>query len=299
MSIKLYNLSTGDFIYENVPAEPFMNFLYGNPLGRLSVWALFKRGFFSRLGGIWADSKSSAKTVAGFIKSNGINTDEMLFAPSHYKTFNEFFTRRLRDGAREIAAAGISGAVSFPSDGRHLLIKNVSQADSFYVKGQKFDLAKFLADKPLSENFVGGDMLISRLAPVDYHRFHFPVSGVLAARRAVSGALYSVSPIALKPKLSVLWENRRVVNILETPDFGFCAFVEIGATNVGSIVNTHKVGDSFARGDEAGYFRFGGSCVVSIFPKSKIDWNEKLVEMSSRGIETYAKMGMLAGALKA
>lgn len=298
MSIKLYDIKNEKFIEENVPAESFMRFLYSNAFGKLSVWALFKRAFFSRLCGLWASSWLSKKTVASFIEKNAINVDEMLFAPTHYENFNSFFTRKLKEDARKVEGGENEKLISFPSDGRHLLIRNVSQADTFYAKGQKFNLGKFLDDKKLAEHFEGGDMLISRLAPVDYHRFHFPIDCVISARRQIEGALFSVSPIALIPRLSVFWENRRILNILESEHFGKCAFVEIGATNVGSIVNSRQIGDVPARGSEAGLFNFGGSCVITLFPKQDIDWNSKLIEMSSQSIECYAKVNTLAGQLR-
>ena len=121
-------------------------------------------------------------------------------------------------------------------------------------------------------------MLISRLSPMDYHRFHYPVSGEIAARRNVRGMLYSVSPIALAKKLSILWENRRVLNLIETDGMGLCAFAEIGATNVGTIVNFDGVSARVKRGAEAGLFHFGGSCVATIFERNaRIDWNPRLV----------------------
>ena len=298
MSIKIFDLSQNKFAYESVPAERFMRFLYGNCAGRLALWAMFKRAAFSKICGAWAASGKSKKAVLPFIKKHAIDTDEMLYAPENFKCFNDFFTRALKRGARPIENEGDDGAVSFPSDGRHLLIENVSAADSFYAKGQKFDMASFLGDAKLAEAFGSADMLISRLAPVDYHRFHFPVSGEIAARRAINGALYSVSPIALIPRLRVLWENRRVLNIIENGRLGFCAFVEIGATNVGGIVNSANVGDFVERGGEAGYFNFGGSCVVSIFPGGKIEWNAALRQMSRANIECYARACRAAGTIK-
>ena len=297
MSIKLYDIVNEKFIEENVPAESFMRFLYENPVGRFATWALFKRAFFSNICGIWADSKFSKGTINSFIKSNNIDVDEFLFAPSAYKTFNDFFTRQLKEDAINIAEKGNENVISLPSHGRHLVVQNVSEATSFYVKGQKFNLAKFLGDKKLAESFVGGDMLISRLAPVDYHRFHFAISGEIVARKQINGDLLSVSPIALVPRLSVFWENKRVLNIIDNAKLGYCAFVEIGATNVGSIVNSRKVGDVVERGDEAGMFRFGGSCVVSLFPKGRIAWNETLLEMSAKNIECYARVGTQCGTI--
>lgn len=295
MSIKLYNLTTSKDMLEHVPAESFMRFLYGNPMGSLSVWALFKRAFFTAICGAWANSSASARAIVPFVKNNAIDVSEAALDISAYKTFNQFFTRRLRVGARPVSEPENARAISFPSDGRHLLISDVSSSTTFYAKGSKFDLASFLGDSALARSFEGCDMLISRLAPVDYHRFHFPLSGKIAARRKIKGWLYSVSPIALSRRLSILWQNRRVLNVVENPDFGFYAFAEIGATNVGGIVNTRRVGESVARGDEAGFFNFGGSCLITVFPKRKIEWNLDLLEASSRGVECYALAGMKAG----
>lgn len=293
MSIKLYNLITREEIFERVPAEAFMRFLYGNPAGSLALWALFKRALFSKICGAWASSPSSRRAIAAFIEKNGIDMSDV--PQSSFKNFNEFFTRALKPGARAPQEPLNENAISFPSDGRHLLVRDVRSCDVFYAKGSKFNISAFLGDKSLAETFDGADMLISRLAPVDYHRFHFPMSGEIAARKSIAGDLYSVSPIALSGRLSILWQNKRVLNMVQTPKFGFYAFVEIGATNVGGIVNTRRVGDFVARGDEAGYFNFGGSCIITIFPKRKIIWDQSLEKMSSSGIECYAKAGMKAG----
>ena len=292
MGIKIYNLEKEKFEEEKVCAEGLMRLLYEKRIGSFMVWVLFKRAFFSRLCGLWADSRRSAKAVFKFIEDNGINTDEMLYAPSNFKTFNEFFTRALADGARPLADCD----VSIPADGRHLLLKNASESDVFFIKGRRFDLSGFLGDAALAERFRGADMLISRLCPADYHRFHYPVSGEIAARKEISGALFSVSPIALVPRLSVLWENKRILNLIDSPSLGLCAFVEIGATNVGSIVNFDKVGAQAVRGAQAGMFKFGGSCVVTLIPKSaNIRWNETLCRMSSQSVECYCKVNTCAG----
>ena len=295
MGIKIYNLEKGEFEEEKVCAEGFMRFLYGCRAGNFLVWSLFKRVLFSRLCGLWADSRRSSKAVLKFIADNNINTDEMLYAPSNFKTFNEFFTRALAEGARPLADCD----VSFPSDGRHLLVENVSESDTFYVKGRRFDLASFFGDAALAERFRGADMLISRLCPSDYHRFHYPISGEIAARKEISGSLFSVSPIALVPRLSVLWENKRILNMIESPTLGMCAFVEIGATNVGSIINFDKVGALAVRGAQAGMFNFGGSCVVTLIPKSaNIKWNSTLREMSSQSVECYCKANTCAACME-
>lgn len=296
MSLKIYNISKGELEEEKVCAEKLMRFLYGGKMGEAALWLLISRGIFSKACGLWADSKISRKAVERFIRENEIETSEMLKEPGEYNTFNEFFTRALKSGARKIELSGEKNVVSFPSDGRHLLVRGIGENDSFYAKGQRFNLGKFLGDAALAERYVGGDMLISRLSPMDYHRFHYPVSGEICARRVVAGKLYSVSPIALVKRLSIIWENKRVVNLLETEEMGVCAFVEIGATNVGTIVNFDKVSARVDRGAEAGMFRFGGSCVVSIFERgANIKWRKELEEKSLENIESYARVGEFAG----
>ena len=297
--IKIYNLDSGKFEVEKVPAESFMRFLYENPLGKIPLWSVFCRAWFSGLCGIWADSKASAKAVGKFITDNGIDASEFEKSPDSFRTFNDFFTRALRRGARPVPFPENFKAVSFPADGRHLLVENIGESDFFYIKGQRFNLASFLGDEKLARRFFGGTMLVSRLSPADYHRFHYPINGRLCARKIINGLLYSVSPIALVRNISILWENRRVLNLVDSPDFGVCAFVEIGATNVGGIVNFGGLDENVARGDVAGFFRFGGSCVATIFPQTcKIEFNPQLRKMSSCGMETYARVNSLAGILQ-
>jgi len=126
---------------------------------------------------------------------------------------------------------------------------------------------------------------------VDYHRFHAPVSGKLIDQKSISGSLYSVSPIALRRKLSYLWENKRVLTLIETEQWGLVAFVAIGATCVGRIHMTREKGDSVAKGDELGYFAFGGSCVATFFERDRIKLAEDLITHSGQSTEVYSKMG--------
>ncbi len=296
MSIKIFNIHTSKFEEEKVCAEGSLRFLYESQLGGVAVWSIFKRCFFSRLCGLWADSPRSRTATSKFIADNAIDISEFLDKPSSFKTFNDFFTRQLIETARPVCEVDNPNAISFPSDGRHLLIENVSLSDSFYAKSVKFDLSSFLASDSLAKRFENASMLISRLSPLDYHRFHYPISGEIVARKVLSGSLFSVSPIALSKRLSIFWENARVLNLIESPDFGVCAFVEIGATNVGTIVNFHQLGERISRGEQAGMFKFGGSCVVTLISQeNKIKWNQKLIEMSQQNIECYARVNTLAG----
>ena len=134
-------------------------------------------------------------------------------------------------------------------------------------------------------------MLISRLCPVDYHRFHFPVSGIPGEPRPIGGWLYSVSPIALRHNLHYLVENKRAVTLVESEHFGTVAIIEVGATNVGSIQHTFTPGQRVEKGGEKGFFAFGGSCVITVFQAGRIRFDADLLAQSAQHVEVYTRMG--------
>ncbi len=143
----------------------------------------------------------------------------------------------------------------------------------------------------LAQKFAGGAMLISRLCPSDYHRFHFPVGGTPGETWLLNGWLYSVSPIALRRNLRYLVENKRMLTLIESPEFGTVAQIEVGATNVGTIRQFFEAGRPVQKGEEKGLFAFGGSCVITLFERGRITFDADLVESSARHIEVYARMG--------
>lgn len=274
---------------EQVYGERWMRFAYENPVGRFFVWLLVRRAVFSRWYGYKMKKPESSLRVLPFISKYEIDVDEFAKSPFDYKTFNEFFYRALKPEARPIAP-GDRVAV-FPADGRHLAFPDIDAAAGFYVKGMKFALRDLLADDALAARFAGGAMLISRLCPVDYHRFHFPVNGVPEESRLINGFLYSVSPVALRRRLRYLVENKRVVTVVESPEFGRVAIIEVGATNVGSIQQSFVPGRAVKKGDEKGLFAFGGSCVITLFERGRIRFDADVVAQSEQQMETYARMG--------
>jgi phosphatidylserine decarboxylase len=237
--------------------------------------------------------RASANKVLPFIVEYDLDVDEFAKSQFTFKSFNDFFYRALKPGARPVAE-GDRVAV-LPADGRHLALQNVDAAAGFYVKGQRFDLTAFLGDAELAKKFAGGSMLISRLCPVDYHRFHFPVAGTPGEPRLINGFLYSVSPIALRRKLDYFWQNKRMVTLVESPVFGQVAVCEIGATMVGSIFQSFLPGRAVAKGEEKGLFKFGGSCVITLFQPGKIKFDADLVRHGAEGLEVYARMGERLG----
>jgi phosphatidylserine decarboxylase len=278
---------------EQVYGEKWVRWTYESKPGNLLLHSLAKRHIASWYYGWQMSRRVSANRVLPFIVEYDLDVDEFAKNQFQFKTFNDFFYRALKPGARPIAP-GDDVAV-LPADGRHLAFQNVDAADNFYAKGQRFDLASFLGDPALAAEFAGGSLVISRLCPVDYHRFHFPVAGKAGEARLIKGFLYSVSPIALRRKLSYLWHNKRMVTLVDSPVFGKVAVCEIGATMVGSIVQTYLPGESVPKGFEKGLFKFGGSCVITIFQPGRIKFDADLVQQSAAGLEVYARMGEQLG----
>ncbi len=290
--ITFFNRHTGRIETEAVYGEAFLRFVYDHPLGALPLHALARRGFFSRLYGWRMDRAASRARVSCFIERYGVDWSEFEKSPGEYSSFNEFFARKLKPGARPVDTR--EDAVIFPADGRHLAIADASVGGDFFVKGVKFDVAALLADPALAARFARGSVLISRLCPVDYHRFHFPFSGTPGGPRLINGPLYSVNPIALRRRPTILWENKRVVTSLKTTALGEVLLLEIGATCVGSVGQTFAAGQPVQKGEEKGFFRFGGSSLVTLFEPGRVRFADDLLEHSASGREVYAKMGQAA-----
>jgi phosphatidylserine decarboxylase len=285
--ISFYNRYTASHEQEAIYGEAPLRFVYENPFGRGLLELLVKRGWFSRWYGWRMNQAGSSRRVAPFIANYGLDVSEFADPVDSFRSFNEFFYRRLKPEARPIAAEG----VVFPADGRHLGFQNVAEISGVFVKGQRFDIPALLGDAALAARYREGTLVLSRLCPVDYHRFHFPCAGTPGSPRLINGPLYSVSPVALRRRLAYLWENKRVLTELTTPDLGTVLIIEIGATNVGSIVQTFTPGQPVTKGAEKGYFKFGGSSTITLFEPGKVKLADDLIAHSAEQRELYARMG--------
>lgn len=274
---------------ENVPGEGFLKFLYYNPLGELPLNLVVKKKFLSEIYGRSMDSSKSRNKILPFVEEHGINMEESVKRIEEFTSFNDFFVRKLKEGSREIA--GGEDEVASPADGKILAYEDISLKDEFFLKGDKFNLEEFLGDKELAEKYEGGVFLIVRLAPVDYHRFHFPIDGVVGSSRLIEGDYYSVSPHAIRRNFRIYCENKREYAELKNERFGDVILSEIGATMVGGIEQTYKAGSRIAKGDEKGYFYFGGSSCILLFQKDRVKIDEDILENTRKGIETKVYMG--------
>lgn len=275
---------------EQVYGEVWLRRVYGTPLGRSLLLGVVSRAWFSRLYGWWMSRPASRSKIRPFISAYGINEDEMAEPAGSFGSFNAFFTRLLKASARPLAEG--DGSLLFPADGRHMGFARLGQEQQVFVKGQQWNLAALLGHDPqLVEKYTGGTLVLSRLCPVDYHHFHYPVSGLAGQPHWIDGRLYSVSPIALRQRLDYIWENKRCLTEVALDCGRSCLFIEVGATNVGSIRHLKDAhGVRVERGQRKGWFEFGGSTVITLFPPDTVRLDEDLLAASARGIELYAKV---------
>jgi phosphatidylserine decarboxylase len=283
---------TGQKEIEKIYGARVLELLYDRPL--LHRWLLpliSKNPLFSALYGWIQKSSMSKKKIAPFIAEYGVDQTEFL-DPFSYCSFNDFFIRKLKPESRPIAEGDIA---VIPADGRYYFYPNIAAAEGFLVKGEKFSLESLLENGHLAEKYKEASLVIGRLCPSDYHRFHFPCNGVMEESQLINGWLYSVNPVALQRDINIFTKNKRAVTEILSPLFGRVLFIEIGATNVGSIHQTYQPYKWYEKGAEKGYFSFGASSLIMLFPKGSIEFDEDLLAASREGMEIRCLMGQSMG----
>ncbi len=285
-SIQFWDRQNQSLMEEKVYGEQAVRFLYENPIGQKLGKNLLSRHFFSKLYGALQSARLSRNKIPGFVKKFSIDISE--YESKDWTSFNDFFTRRFLPGKRNFVSA--KERMPAPCEARYLAYERVSCHEELPVKGVWLSVAPLLEKKEWIDVFSDGPAYIARLCPVDYHRFHFPDSGVVMAQYRASGPLESVNPTALKAKPDILFTNERLIQILKTENFGRLAFIPVGAICVGKIVMSHQ-GSNFNRGDGNGYFLFGGSTVVVLGEPGKWSIDNDILEKSKSGIESFIRLG--------
>ncbi|KJA25211.1 hypothetical protein HYPSUDRAFT_214202 [Hypholoma sublateritium FD-334 SS-4] len=247
--------------------------------------------------GVKYDDPESAEGISAFIQFHGLKVEEILDPLDSFKTFNEFFYRKLKPSARPIEDVNDPYRLVSTADCRLMAFESVSEATRLWIKGLEFTIARLLGDayKADAERYTGGALAIFRLAPQDYHRFHSPVEGRIGAMTYISGEYYTVNPQAIRSSLDVYGENARKIVPIDSPQFGRVMAVCVGAMMVGTIKTTVEEGDYVKKGQEFGYFAFGGSTIVILFEKGKVVWDEDLLVNGRASLETLVRMGMGIG----
>jgi len=298
---------TGERFFESMPLYPRLGMhllFYGSSqiefLHNATVEKTLKQ-LSIRQGKIY-DDPESVESIPSFMETYSIQTDELLEPDiSRYKTFNEFFYRRLKSDARPVQNADDIPGFCSAADCRLTVYGTVDLAKKFWVKGNNFTIPNLLGVAPSSQEaqvFENGSLAIFRLAPADYHRFHCPLDGFVSGVPVdIPGQYYTVNPQAVNESgFNVFTDNKRSVLTLTHGATGKpVAFVAIGAMLVGSIVWTCQPGQQVKKGDELGYFAYGGSTVICVFPPGMITFDQDLVKTSEQSLETLVKVGYSLG----
>lgn len=272
---------------ESVYGEGALRFAYETRLGQALGEMVLSKSWFSRLYGSLQDTRRSARKIEPFVRRFGIPMED--YEAREFRSFNEFFIRRFRPGARPFASA--SDVMPAFCEARYFALATTDASTRMQVKGIDLSPAQLLGDAKRAAPFLGGPVLLARLCPVDYHRFHFPDAGKAIEHLRLTGPLHSVNPMALRFKKDILITNERQHTLLETRNFGKLAYVEVGATCVGRIVQSHDLNRPFERGDEKGYFLFGGSTVVVLGEPGAWTPDADLLEQTRLGRETLVRLG--------
>ena len=263
-----------------------LRFAYETLLGRTLWPILFGSKAVSALMGLYYDSQYSQKSIPQLANIPGCRPEEAEKEPGEYESFNAFFTRRLKPGARPVGEGFTS-----PSDGRLMLYLGADANSPFPLKGATKSLRRIVGPDN-APDFGDGlyDIAVVRLAPVDYHRFHFPCDcRTPEPPLVIAGKYHSVNPIALLRYPDVYVDNERQVVACEA-SFGRFWMIDVGAFGVGTIVQTYK-GESHTKGEERGYFKFGGSTVVIVTKAGALKFDDDIVKNSSEGVETRIMCG--------
>lgn len=260
-------------------------FLYENAFGRIILKALI-RPFSSKIAGTVLDAKISKIFIRRFVRNNAVDLTQAQDAD--FASFNDFFTRKLIDGARVVDMS--EKAFVSPCDCL-LSAYRVARNSVFDVKGVSYALDELFENQTISGEYEGGLALIFRLRPKDYHRYIYIDDGTKGKNIRIDGIFHTVNPIA-HSRYKVYRTNTREYTIMKTENFGLIAQMEIGAMLVGRIVNHHDAYE-FHKGEEKGYFEFGGSTIVILVKKDVLKLNPRF--MIDSGKETEVHLGEKIG----
>lgn len=273
----------GEIVVTNEKQNILLKKLYGTVCGRVILKALTAPAV-SKAAGAFMDLRLSVPLIKRFIKSSGIDTSQ--YVMKKFRSYNEFFTRRVKRGMRPIDRMP-SHFIS-PCDSK-LTVYKIGKSSVFRIKGSRYRVSDLIQNDFLAKRYEGGYCMIFRLEVDDYHRYCYIDSGTKTENTFINGELHTVNPIALE-HYNIYKRNCREYTVLHTENFGDVVQVEVGAMMVGRIVNRHGAAE-VVRGEEKGKFEFGGSTIVLLVQDDMIRIDDDILRNSAENIETVVKYG--------
>ena len=265
-----------------------VKFLYNTRTGRLLLKILTQK-WISKTVGAYLDSKLSCIRIKKYIKKN--NIDMTMYVEKKYESFNDFFTREIKSEKRPFALE--NNAFPSPSDGK-LSIYKINENSTFNIKGFDYTTQSLLNNPDLAIKYADGICLVIRLSVEDYHRYFYIDDCNKEKGIYIQGKFHTVQPYALEKK-KVFSENCREYTVMHTENFGMVTQIEVGAMMVGKIANKHKDSGYHSKGEEKGMFEFGGSTIVLLIEKDKVNFDEEFFTNTANGNETYVLCGEKIG----
>lgn len=291
--IQVYNRTTKSYEEELIAGKKYIKWTYESPLGKNVTELIAKRKFFSKIYGMYCDTKLSTNKIPDFVEEFNIDMTMTEKKMDEFNSFNDFFIRKLTPEARPIKKD--ENILISPGDGRLTAYENIDLNNIVQIKGLTYSLKELINNENIANKYKNGVCLILRLCPTDYHRFHFIDSGIPCENHAIKGHYYSVNPIALNNIPKLFCENKREWSLLKSDNFGDVLNIEVGATCVGSIIQTYSPNTRVNKGDEKGYFKFGGSTTILFFEKNRVRIDKDILEQSNSGFECKVQFGEAIG----
>jgi len=271
------------------------NVLYYEPLKKLFLDTFIKRRISNRIIGKFADSRASASVIKKFEKIYHI--DRSLFEKPYndgFHTLNEFFTRDyLNEVITKAFPKNPSRNLLSPAEGFLSIHSDIKPACIIQAKGFTYSLDEFLGGG--AEKYDHGTMMRIRLTPREYHHVHYIDNGIITLFRNIKGSYYTSDYPATNKIKKVYCKSHRHITEIKTENFGTIAYVEIGATFVGTIIQNNEFGDFVQYGDKKSRFKFGGSTLILLFEKGRLSLNKRLDELVNSDREIYTGLGEVLG----
>ena len=278
----------GNVTVEENGQDKLLRHLYNDRGGRLCLRVLVSP-WISKMAGRLLNTGFSARFVGDFVEKNRI--DLSIFEKQKFSSWNDFFTRRLRQGERPVDERG--KVLVSPCDGK-LSVYRIDKNSRFWIKDTEYTVEQLLRNKSLAERYLGGYALVFRLTVDDYHHFCYPADGKKSDNVVVPGIFHTVNPVA-NEVYPIYRENAREYTLLKTEKFGTVLMMEVGAMMVGKITNVEKKSVSVKKGQEKGWFEFGGSTIILLLQHGKVRLDYDLIENTENGYETVVRMGERIG----
>ena len=264
-----------------------LRFLYRTAPGRMVLKLLVRPGL-SRAVGAFLDSGLSRPLIRPFLRSNQIDLTGIAIPEGGFPSFNACFSRRREETPFDPEPAHFCS----PCDSL-LSVVPIDANSTFQIKHTAYSLEALLEDAALARDFQGGTALIFRLTPAHYHRYHFADGGRILRQVTIPGVLHCVRPIAME-QFPVYIRNSRAYTLYDSEQFGRLVQMEVGALLVGRIVN-HPDPGRFVRGQEKGWFAFGGSTIVVLARKNALLINDCILDGLQGNQEIPVRLGQWIG----